>query len=816
MPTSSHSVSNSHVTLSHEEGIANSDLDFSPDEAELDRLCLRTILHIHRLTTISSTVEDLLQQTLDHFLKVLPLSFGIIHQPQFNAGTKIISTGVTAVRDTLSTEMIQSLQEISYTPGQGGAGRAFLSGGIIWLSGAALKADPLAEAAKRIPANGTMITFPVIADNRISYLISLHSHTEIPHTPLLEEVFLACGSALGRFVVHRKLENTVRHTLIDKEIITEINRLAMKGLPLDGLLQRILVIILTSHGLGMERKGAIFLVNREKKKLQMVAQHALSPVLIRSCNQLDFMRCLCGRVAAEGRTIYSTHVNELHDIHYEGMPPHGHYISPIKIHGETIGVLNLYVAENHQRSTAEEHFVTAVTETLAGIIHRYQTDDQLKTHTTLDNLTFLPNRLVAEDRLQQAISLAERKQSHVGLLYIGIDNFTKINDSVGHQQGDLILKEVASRLDLLKRDSDTVARFGGDEFIVILPSLETPTHTGAVAKKIAAAFSAPFVVEGEEAYLSLSIGITIYPGDDFKVEDLMHNGHSAMRRAKEDGGACHRYYTQEMNSQAANRLKVESGMRKGLKRNEFYLLYQPLISSESEQVIGVEALVRWRHPTLGEMRPDQFISLAEENGEIVPIGRWILQQACSDGVRWQRLNGEKITVAVNVSARQLHTATFIDDVTQAIKLSGISPSCLEIEITEGVLMKSTSVVQENIRQLTAMGIKLSIDDFGTGYSSISYLRQIPFSTLKVDKSFVDGITLNEEDAMLVHSIITLAKNMRLSVIGEGVETREQADRLKTFGCNTFQGYYFSRPIPASELEQLLLNSMPNARPDDDQ
>ncbi len=420
-----------------------------------------------------------------------------------------------------------------------------------------------------------------------------------------------------------------------------------------------------------------------------------------------------------------------------------------------------------------------------------------------DTLTGLPNRILLEDRLTQAIISAGQKEKSLALFLLSLDRFREIRDILGHRSGYQLLQNVAERLINHLPAGTTVARFEGDEFSLLLPQIENADGALKIANRLIEALRAPFVIDNDELFITMSIGISLYPGDGENAQTLMGNTAIALRRAKEAGGNNYQFYTADLNTKASNRLTLESNLRKALEREEFEVYYQPKVDFDSSQVVGMEALARWRHPELGLISPVEFIPLAEDTGLIILIGEWILRKACLQSRELQKDGFPALRVSVNLSARQFQQEDLSEMIIGAIQNTGINPTCLELELTESSIMKNPNSAIKTLQNLKEIGIKVSIDDFGTGYSSLAYLKRLPIDVLKIDRSFVQEIAVNPDDAALVMTIITLAHNLRLKVVAEGVETEEQLKFLNLLSCDEWQGYLCSRPLCFEDFKQFL-------------
>ncbi len=435
-----------------------------------------------------------------------------------------------------------------------------------------------------------------------------------------------------------------------------------------------------------------------------------------------------------------------------------------------------------------------------------QQDEYIRQMAYFDSLTGLPNRQLFDEFLHLALAQAHRHNHDrlLAVLFLDLDRFKVINDTLGHAVGDQLLTAVARRLkECCRRDRDTVARRGGDEFMILLPDLDSPQEAARVGQKIIDSFASPFVLPEHELFISTCIGISIFPDDGTEGETLVRNADMAMYRAKEHGRSRYHFYNPSMDVQAARRLALETSLRKALERQEFFLQYQPKVNVKTGQIVSFEALVRWQHPELGLVPPKQFIPLAEETGLIVPLGEWVLRTACAQNRTWQDANLPPLRVAVNFSPRQFQMLRLAEMVERVLAETRLDPCWLELEVTEGIMLHNIDNAITTLHRLSELGIHLAIDDFGTGYSSLSYIKKLPINTLKIDQSFVSDITVNPDDAAIATAVITMAQSLRLNVIAEGVEAEEQARLLDALQCPEMQGFFFSKPLSAEEFPLIL-------------
>ncbi len=484
---------------------------------------------------------------------------------------------------------------------------------------------------------------------------------------------------------------------------------------------------------------------------------------------------------------------------------HGALALPIIAGGRVFGVIELFSAEPVQPDEALSQLLKSLSAQIGQCLQRRLAEDQLRFIATHDPLTELPNRAMFNERLRHALHQGVRYNRGLAVMFIDIDRFKVVNDSLGHGAGDRLLQTCAKRLTECLRESDIVARLGGDEFVVMIENFTGPRDAIAVAQKILQDLAKPFFVDGQEFLMSASIGISTFPDDGADVETLVKNADIAMYRAKDQGRNNYQFYSAQMNKHTFERLAMESSLRRAVERNEFLLHYQPKLDLRTGAIAGVEALIRWKHPDWGMVSPAQFIPLAEETGLIVQIGEWVLKTACEQSRQWRDQGIPGVRVAVNLSARQFAQKSLLQDVARIIAESGLTPESLELEITESMVMHNAEHARETLEKLKAMGVSLSIDDFGTGYSSLAYLKRFPIDCIKVDRSFIKDIPVDVDDMAITKGVIALGHSLRLKVVAEGVETVEQRDFLQANDCDEFQGFLFSKPLAAEEVTALLKN-----------
>ncbi len=464
---------------------------------------------------------------------------------------------------------------------------------------------------------------------------------------------------------------------------------------------------------------------------------------------------------------------------------------------------HVWVLENENLIEGPDGRLSIIEGTTIDITERKRAEEQVKHLAFHDPLTNLPNRLLFSDRLTLAVAQAHRHGQRLAVLFLDLDRFKVINDSLGHSVGDELLRQVAERIQEYVREGDTVARLGGDEFTLLVPGITAEEDAAKIAKKICDAIHDPFWIDGRELFVTTSMGVAVYPSDGHDAETLVRNADSAMYRAKEQGRDNYQLYTPAMNAKAVERLSLESRLRQAVANDELELHFQPFFDMKTAKVLGAEALLRWRHPELGLIPPGEFIPIAELSGLIVPIGEWVLRTACAEARKWHAKGFPQLTVSVNLSSRQFQQTDLVSQVTSALAETGLEPDKLDLEITESNAMQNAEHSINTLWGLKKQGVRISMDDFGTGYSSLNYLKRFPIDRIKLDQSFVRDLPGDKDDAAIAMAVIAMGRSLELVVIAEGVETAEQLEFLKDRDCDQLQGFLFSRPLPSAAFETFL-------------
>ena len=618
-------------------------------------------------------------------------------------------------------------------------------------------------------------------------------------------------------LVEEKLALQNRYlTTLHQTALGLMNRLDLDEL-LKDIVSRAAAMLNTEH-------GWIYLVNSDQSEIVL-------RLGIGQCKDIIGFRMklgegLAGKVWQTGEPMvvedYATWAGRSSSLSF--LKIHAGVAAPLKSGSEVIGIIGINFSEKNKEIGTDEISLLTGFAQLASIAldnarlynaaqqelsERKRIEEILRYLAYHDPLTDLPNRSLFNDRLSIALSQAQRNISKLAVLFLDLDYFKQVNDTLGHDMGDQFLKSIANRLSSLLRKGDTIARIGGDEFTILLPDINKTEDAGKIAQKIIDTMKEPWHLGNHEFHITTSIGIALYPVDGEDIESLLKNADAAMYQAKEMGRNNFQYYTPAMNAMSLHRLELENNLRRALDRDEFIIYYQPLVELTTSKIIGMEALIRWQHPQWGLISPNDFIPVAEDTGLIVFIGEWVLRTACAQNKAWQDAGCPPMRINVNLSARQFQQKNLVQRISKILMETQLDPRWLELEITESVAMKDVEFSGKMLYELRKMGITIAIDDFGTGYSSLSYLNRLPIDMIKIDRSFIRDISSDPDDATIVSTIIVLAQNLKMRVTAEGVETQEQLQFLQNHQCNEMQGYLFSRPLPVDELSSLLCGYIEN-------
>jgi len=598
-------------------------------------------------------------------------------------------------------------------------------------------------------------------------------------------------------------ENAVRTHALQQEAIAVYGQFALESRDIDGLVSNAAAMV--TSGLDIDH-SSVFRLIQGQKNLMLVAgvgwdADSVGSVTVHADSGTSMRAALSSGnpvmiadIRGAGHPIVSS-------LSQDDCPSSGLEVA-IPTSDGPFGILGAYRRDNCAFTREDSSFLKAIATALGTAIGRHRVEERLSHVAQFDAITGLPNRTLFHDRLAQAMARARRRKSALALIFLDLDGFKEINDTLGHKAGDRLLRAVGARLKHSLREGDTVARLGGDEFTVILEDLHDRDEATAVAQKVLGALAKPLTLEKQEFAVTASAGLTVYPEDSRSLETLLKNADTAMYYAKDGGKNNLQSYTPLMTTLKRERVTLENQLRRALENNELFLQYQPQVDLRSGRIVGVEALARWQHPELGVVAPGRFIPLAEKSGLIVPIGRWALATACMQGVAWQS-SAAPVRIGVNVSARQFRGDLF-QTVAAALAASGLDPQWLELELTESLLMEDPDTARATLLKLKGLGVKLAIDDFGSGYSSLSYLRHFPIDRLKIDQTFIRDLGTNSDDAAIAKAIIALGHNMNLRVVAEGVETAEQLAFLRDHGCDVMQGYLYSEPVSAANCLALMV------------
>jgi len=600
----------------------------------------------------------------------------------------------------------------------------------------------------------------------------------------------------------------IKNDYHSQRVIASVLEISTRSIQFKEKLEQSLDVILSTPWLTLQGTGMIFIVDNNVDRLDMVAKRGVSQAIQKQCNHVKFGECLCGKAAETQQVIFSCCLDEDHTVKYDGIEEHGHYCIPINSEDRLMGVLNLYLDHDHEKNEEELNFLKAIANTLGNMIQQHQNEEKLQRYAYYDELTELPNRTLFINRLGKCIKHAKRDSSYkYAVLFLDLDRFKNINDSLGHAVGDQVLDSVADRLKKCIRQIDTVARLGGDEFAILLDGIDDIAAAYRTANRIHHELVNPLQLKRHEVYTSTSIGIVSGLVSYEKPSDLLRDADIAMYRAKQKGNGYTEVFDENMHAHAVNVLAIETELRRALERQEFSIHLQPIVSITQNKIMGFESLLRWENPKRGFISPVDFIPIAEETGLINEIGLWVLQESCRQIKLWNENYPEHklLYISVNLSPVQFLKKDFISQIDHQLNSVSFNSANLRLEITESILMENPETAAQMLRDLKNRNIRLYLDDFGTGYSSLSYIHNFPFDTLKIDRSFVSKLAVGYEHIGMVKTIIDVAKNFNMDIIAEGVETKEELLILEELGCHNIQGYYYSKPVTIAEAEKMLVN-----------
>jgi diguanylate cyclase (GGDEF)-like protein len=603
--------------------------------------------------------------------------------------------------------------------------------------------------------------------------------------------------------------SSLKRSAQDEEILGVFLQESLRMTSLSDYLNTIIKLLLDNlDWLNSNSEVCIFLANYENESpiIKLAASINRTNQQDMTCQTIKFGECLCGRAAETCEIVFSSHVDERHEIISAHHTPHGHYCIPIdKEEGNILGVLMLKLPDGYESKKYERDFLKRITNVMSMGISRHLAEEEIEYHAYHDSLTNLPNRRLLMDRLGQEINQSERMNTYGALVYIDLDNFKNLNDSLGHSIGDLLLLQVADRIVSHLRKDDTIARLGGDEFVIVLVSLGNTLESAAnaasdIIEKTRLLLIEPYFLNGHEYHTTASFGITLYPKKQEKIDDLLKQADTALYEAKRNGKNTIYFYQRSMQEIANKRLSIERDIRDGISNRDFELYYQPQVNVYGE-LVGAEALIRWNHPEFGFVSPADFIPIAEESGLILLLGDYVLDLACNllkEINNFYTKNKFK-TLSVNISPKQFKQPDFISVIKNQVERHAIDSSMLMLEITEGVLLENVNDITNKMNELKKLNIKFSIDDFGTGYSSMTYLKMLPIDEIKIDRSFISDLPHDKGDVAIVEAISSMSKHLGLNVIAEGVETDEQRQFLASIECGFFQGYLFDKPLSMGDF-----------------
>ncbi|MGE0873952.1 MAG: EAL domain-containing protein [Burkholderiales bacterium] len=711
---------------------------------------------------------------------------------------------------------LERSHRLAFRPGEGLVGVVWSAGEALWVADMRQDSRFLNVGAARALGMHTVFLAPVLSDGRTVGVVAFFNRGVRPHDERALQAVQAVASQLGQYLgrarallLRRRQAEALRdsHARLEmhsrrQEQVARFGQFALKHRSRDALFDEALDILADQAEVAVLFElvpGERLMLRAARGDGATAAVGGSAPLQKGSAAQ---------RVLEGGQSVL------LDQAYLAAAPPDwpwsgwmrrmrsGVFVA-VAHEGHASGMLGVFSRHLDVFAPEAVRFAESIGYVLSTALQREDAERRLAFMAQFDSLTGLPNRSLLQDRLEQAIAQSRRRQRLAGVLFVDLDRFKIVNDTLGHVVGDQLLREVARRLQQCVRADDTVGRISGDEFAVVLADLSRPEDAGPVAQKVIDTLVRPFMFDGSEAFVSASIGISIYPTDAVEGDTLLRNADMAMYQAKESGRSAYRYFTAEMNERSAAKLQLNTDLRRAVERQEFALHYQPKVDLGTGALIGMEALLRWNHPQRGLIPPGEFISALEDSGLILPVGEWVLAEACGQIRRWQAAGLEPVPVAVNLSVKQFRRADLDRLIQQTLDAAGVPAALIELEITESSIADDPADAVRQMKNLRAAGLRMSVDDFGTGYSSLAYLTTLPISALKIDRSFVRDVHVRAESASIVQSVIDMAHNLRFVVVAEGVETAEHVAFLRSHGCDQAQGYYFGRPVQAAEIASRL-------------
>jgi len=768
----------------------------------------------HRISSLLAAGDDPIA-TLVAVMRAVCESMGIDCGRYYEAGEAgevLRFVGGWGVADAEVQRFLAGARDTRFRRGERISGVVWETGEAIWVADVAQ--DPR-TAGTPVAASGmrSMLGVPVVADGQTVGVLSFTSRQMRAPDEAVLHALSAIGSQLGQFLGRARSQAELRRSSARLELharrqerIAGFGQFALRRQGADQLIEGAL------QALGPDIEAAVFFERDDQGRLRL--REGRGAAVAESIGKTAPLipGGAASRVLDGGETV------RVEDAYFSALPeglPWAEWIRrmrsgvyvPVTHNGHAHGMLALFSEAPGAFEDDDVRFAESVGHVLSAALQREQAEQRLAIMAQFDSLTGLPNRGLLEDRLRQTMAQSRRKQWQTGVLFVDLDRFKLVNDTLGHPVGDRLLREVSARLQLCVRADDTVGRISGDEFAIVLADLAHAEDAAKVAQKVLDALAQPFALEASEVFVSASIGISVYPADGEDAETLLRNADMAMYRAKKASRNAYRFFTAKMNERTARKLQLGTDLRRAIDRREFTLHYQPKVELPGGTLVGMEALLRWNHPARGLVSPAEFVPALEESGLIMPVGEWVLEEACAQLKRWRDAGYVAAPVSINLSPKQFRRQDLDKVIQRALEAAGLPPALLELEITESSIADDPEQAVAILRNLRAAGMAISVDDFGTGYSSLAYLTRLPISSLKIDRSFVSGADESPESVSIVRAIIDMAHNMRFTVVAEGVETEWQAKFLRLYNCDQAQGYLFGRPVPAAEIEGRLAKAV---------